>query len=98
LEATLVGNLGKLALDREEWNEARELCNQARFLAYEIRRQELIASNQYHLSQIHEAEGHEDLALPIAEEALKIFERLQHRNLAEVREMVAWLKGKIPPP
>jgi hypothetical protein len=34
-----------------------------------------------------------DLALPLAQEALKIYERLQHRDLAEVRELVERLSA-----
>jgi dihydrodipicolinate synthase/N-acetylneuraminate lyase len=33
-----------------------------------------------------------DLALPLAQEALKIYERLQHKDLAEARELVERLK------
>jgi hypothetical protein len=50
----------------------------------------LILLAQYDLERAHEheAKGRADLALPLAQEALKIYERLQHRDLAEVRELV----------
>jgi len=44
------------------------------------------------VARAHEAEGRADLALPLAEEALKIYERLQHKDLAEVRELVERLQ------
>lgn len=60
-----------------------------------IDRDDLIADQEYVLARMWEAEGRADLALPLAQEALKIYERWQHRNLTEVRELVERLK---PPP
>jgi tetratricopeptide (TPR) repeat protein len=93
-QATFIGNLGELALDREQWAEARKWCEQAFSLAREVGRLDLVASNQYHLARVWEAEGRADLALPLAQEALKIHERLQHKDLAEARELVERLRGK----
>jgi tetratricopeptide (TPR) repeat protein len=87
-------NLGGLALDRGEWVEARKWFEQGLALAKEVGRQELIAGAQYGLARVEEAEGRVDLALPLAQEALRIYERLQHKDLAEVRELVERLKGK----
>lgn len=39
-----------------------------------------------------EAEGRADLALPLAQEALRIYERLQHLRLAAARELVERLR------
>jgi tetratricopeptide (TPR) repeat protein len=94
-EIEITGNLGELALDRKQWTEARKWFEQQLPLAKEVGRQELIAHAQYGLARVNEAEGRADLALPLAQEALKIYERLQHRDLAEARELVERLK---PPP
>jgi tetratricopeptide (TPR) repeat protein len=93
--ATRSGNLGALALDREQWAEARKWFEQALPLAKEVGRQEMIAQAQYGLARVHEAEGRADLALPLAQEALKIYERLQHKDVAAARELVERLR---PPP
>jgi tetratricopeptide (TPR) repeat protein len=97
-QAYISGNLGELALDREQWAEARKWFEQELPLAKEVGRVELIAHAQYGLARVHEAEGRADLALPLAQEALKIFERLQPRDLAEVRELVERLREKVPSP
>jgi len=49
---------------------------------------ELIAHAQYGLARINEAKESASLALPLAQESLKIYERLQHRDLAKVRGFV----------
>jgi Tetratricopeptide repeat len=69
---------------------------QALPLAKELGRLDLIANSKFGLARVHEAEGRADLALPLAQEALKIYERLQHKDLAEVWELVERLKA--PPP
>jgi tetratricopeptide (TPR) repeat protein len=97
-QANYSGNLGELALDREQWAEARQWFEQALPQAREVGRVELIAYAQYGLAHVWEAEGRADRALPLAQEALKIFERLQHKDLAEARELVERLQGKQPPP
>ncbi|MDH4137939.1 MAG: tetratricopeptide repeat protein, partial [Anaerolineae bacterium] len=97
-QAIYTGNLGDFALDREQWAEARQWYEQALPLAREVGRVELIAQAQYGLACVWEAEGRADLALPLAQEALKIYERLQHMDLTEARELVEKLRGKHPPP
>jgi tetratricopeptide (TPR) repeat protein len=89
--ATYAKNLGWLALDRGEWTEAYKWFEQALKLANEIGRLELIAGAQYGLASVHAGEGHTDLALPLAQEALKIYERLHYRELAQVREFTETL-------
>jgi tetratricopeptide (TPR) repeat protein len=96
-KATCCGNLGELALEREKWAEARKWYEQALPLAREIGRVDLISGAQYGLACVWEAEGRADLALSLAQEALKICERLQHKDLAETRELVERLRGKQPP-
>ncbi len=97
-QPTYVGSLGKLALERQRWSEARDLYERQLSIARECGRVEGIAEAQYGLARVHEAEGRADLALPLAQEALKIYERLQHRDLAEVREWVERLRKVAPPP
>ncbi|TEU13362.1 MAG: tetratricopeptide repeat protein [Anaerolineales bacterium] len=97
-QADSMGNLGQLALDREQWAEARQWFEQALSLAREVGRVEIIAQAQYGLARVWEAEGRADLALPLAQEALEIYERLQSRGLAEARELVERLRGRQPPP
>jgi len=97
LEANYMGSLGELALDREQWAKARKWCEQELPLAKEVGRQELVADAQYGLARVNEAEGRADLALPLAQDALKIYKRLQHRKLAAARELVERLKQPPPP-
>jgi tetratricopeptide (TPR) repeat protein len=94
-QATLFNNFGRLACDRKQWAEARMWCEQAITLAKEFRKQELIARAQYGLACVEEAERRADLALPLAQESLKIHERLQHRELAVVRELVKRLEKQV---
>jgi tetratricopeptide (TPR) repeat protein len=86
------GRLGRLAHARSQWMEARRWFEQELMLGKEVNRLDLIAHAQYGLARVHEAEGHADLALPLAQDALKIYERLQHRDLAEARELVERLQ------
>lgn len=97
-QAYISGNLGRLAFDREQWAEARQWFEQALALAHEVGRVDLIVGVQYDLARVWEAEGRADLALPLAQEALAIYERLQHRDLAAVRELVERLQGKHASP
>jgi tetratricopeptide (TPR) repeat protein len=93
--AVLNGRLGWLAIDRGNWTEARELFEEELFLAREIGWQDSIAEAQYGLARVHEAQGQPDLALPLAQEALAIEERLHSADLPEVQEMVERLKKKM---
>jgi tetratricopeptide (TPR) repeat protein len=97
-QSDVAGNLGELALDRQQWTEAHKWFEQELALAKDIGRVELIAQAQYGLARVWEAEGRADLALPLAQEALKIYERLQHKDLAAARGLVERLRGKTPPP
>jgi len=94
----MLADLGELAIERERWGEAREWFEKILSLARETNYTWSNAQAQYGLARVYEAEGRADLALPLAQEALKIYERLQHRNMAEARELVERLKGKQPPP
>ena len=68
--------------------EAREWFEKALKVANELGLNWLIAQARYGLARVYHAEGRADLALPLAQEALKIYERLQHRDLAAGRELV----------
>lgn len=86
-------NLGRNAINRGRWAEAREWFEREGPLAREIARQDLIAGSQYGLARMHEREGRFDLALPMACEALAIYEKLHHRDVQAARELVERLKG-----
>jgi tetratricopeptide (TPR) repeat protein len=88
IQAILCGNLGELALERDNWDEADIWFEKQFPLAEEVGSIDLIAQSQFGLARVHEAEGRADSALPLAQEALKIYKRLQHRDLAKVRELV----------
>ncbi|MGH7599693.1 MAG: tetratricopeptide repeat protein [bacterium] len=88
LQAYISGYLGSLALDRQQSVEARQWFEQGFALAQEVGYVEPIAQAQYGLACVWEAEGRPDLALPLAQDALAIYERLQHRDLAATRELV----------
>ncbi|MGD0339517.1 MAG: tetratricopeptide repeat protein [Bacteroidota bacterium] len=94
-QATYMCNLGNLAFDRKQWAEVHKWCEQALALAKEVGRQDLVAINQNRLACVYEAEGRADLALPLAQEALKIYERLQHKELTTARELVNKLSQKF---
>lgn len=94
-QASRMTNLGELALARERWSDAFTWFKQAFEFAQEVGRQDEIARIKKGLARVHEAEGHADLALPLAQDAIKIYERLQHRNLAETRELVDRLEKKM---
>jgi uncharacterized protein HemY len=94
IQAILSGNLGELALERDEWAEALSWFERQLPLAQEVGSVDLIAQAQYGPARVHEAEGRADLALPLAQDALKIYEQLQHRYLAEVWELVERLKAE----
>jgi tetratricopeptide (TPR) repeat protein len=91
-QAELAGHFGKIALSSEQWADARKWFEQALALGKEIGEVRKIADIEWNLAAVHEKERRTDLALPLATETLKIYERLQHKDLAEVREFVKKLK------
>jgi tetratricopeptide (TPR) repeat protein len=94
-QATYIGSLALIALDRQQWAEARQWFEQALPLAREVGRVDVIASAQHGLARVWEKEDRPDLALPLAQEALAIRERLQHRDLAVTRELVQRLTAAV---
>jgi tetratricopeptide (TPR) repeat protein len=95
IQTTNVGNLGLLAIDRQRWVEAKQWFEQELPLAREVARAELIAQAQHGLARVWEEEGRPDLALPLAQEALAIYERLQHSNVSVTRELVQKLTAAV---
>jgi tetratricopeptide (TPR) repeat protein len=87
-QASVNSYLGELNVERKRWSEARKLFELALPIAKEVGRVELIARIRYGLACVYEAEGHTGLALPLAKEALAIYERLQHMKLRESRALV----------
>ncbi len=81
--ATRTGNLAELALDRQDWHAAERLAMEALALAKGVGRLELIASDHYRLAEALRQQQRAAEALPHAQEAVKIFTRLRHRDLAE---------------
>jgi tetratricopeptide (TPR) repeat protein len=94
-EAECIDGLGRLELLRQRWLEAREWFERALMLSKVVRSVQLRARAQYGLACVEEAEGHADLALPLAQEALKIYGRLQYKDLVKARELVERLKKAI---
>jgi tetratricopeptide (TPR) repeat protein len=94
IQASVISYLGELYTEQRYWSEARKWFERAIPMSKEIGRVELIARIKYGLASVQEAEGRTDLALPLAEEALKIYDRLQHKDLAKARELVEMLKKR----
>lgn len=95
IQAYISGNLGLLALNRKRWTEARKWYEKELPLAQEVGRQDLIASAKRGVARVHEEEGHPDLALPLAQEALVIYERLRHGKLEDTLQLVKRLIEKV---
>jgi tetratricopeptide (TPR) repeat protein len=91
-QASIHSYLGELNVERRRWSEAHKSFERAMPMAKEVGRVELIARIQYGLACVHEATGRADLALPLAQEALTIYERLQHMSLAATRDLVKRLQ------
>ncbi len=88
IQVSVSSYLGELNIEQNRLPEARTWFEHALPMSKEVGRVEVIARIQYGLAYVQEAEGHADLALPLAQEALKIYERLQHGDLAEVQKLV----------
>ncbi len=94
-QATVAGNLGLLSINQERWTEAREWYEKELSLAQELGQQQLISDAKRGLARVYEEEGRFNLALPLAQEALDIDERLRQSNLMAARELVERLFKKV---
>lgn len=94
--AVLFSSLVRLAVVRQRWEEAREWLDKALLVGSEVGRRDLIAHTQHSLALVYEAEGRPDLALPMAQEALIIREKLRLEEASRsTRKLIERLKKKI---
>lgn len=93
-QANWSGNLGRLAWDLGRPAEALRWYERELALAQEVGRLTLVAQAQDGLAQVLEGEKRYAEALPLAEEALRIRERLRQRDLDWTRRLVARLREK----
>jgi tetratricopeptide (TPR) repeat protein len=84
--------LAFLMIEQGRFSEARKWAEGSLDLATHVGRKDFIGLANYALAKIHEAEGRKDLALPLAEEAAMILERLRHTSLPNARHLVMRLK------
>lgn len=94
IQASVSHYLGELNLDRKKWSQAGKWFERAMPMAKEVGRVELIAHIQTGLAYVHESEGNVEAAFMLAEEALQIYERLQHKKVREVRGLVERLEKR----
>lgn len=88
-------NLGKLALDQKNWPQACKWFEDVLTLGNDIGRIDLMALGNEGLAYVYEAEGKAVQALSLAQAALTTYEKLRHRNLAEVRDLLKRLTVKL---
>ena len=94
-QAAIYSRLGELAFHMKQLVDERNLFEKELTLALEVGRQDFVAQAQYRLAHVEEAEGHADLALPLAQDALKIYQRLQAPEALDVRQLVERLEKKM---
>ncbi len=87
--AIVTGSLAGLALERDDWPNAEALARDALPLSEKLGRLELIASDAGGLAQALLGQGKKEEALPYAQRAVEIYEKLAHPDLASARELVA---------
>lgn len=92
-QAIATGSLALLALECKDYPQARAWLAQAMLLDQIIERQDMIGSSKYWLAQVCEAESKRDEALSLAQEAVAIYARLGHRNLAAAQAFLARLQA-----
>jgi len=87
--ATYTGNLAELALNRTDWLAAEHLAIEALVLSKDAGRLLLIAANHHTLAEALRQQQRAAEALPHAQEAVAIYTRLRHPNLAEAEATLA---------
>jgi tetratricopeptide (TPR) repeat protein len=80
--ATYTGNLGELALDREQWSEAERLSREALNMAEDVGRKELVASNSWRLAKALARQGRGSEGCCHAERAIAIYIELRSPALS----------------
>jgi tetratricopeptide (TPR) repeat protein len=95
VEVACIGNLGELSLDRAQWTDALKWFELEFMLAKEIGRVSLVAHGQLGLALASEAQEQLEFALPLAQAALKTYEKLQHKDLERVRTLIDRLEEGI---
>jgi len=97
IQPAFCGNLGLLALARDRPQVARPWFERELALAQAVGRQDEIARAQSGLAEVLEAEGRHAAALPLAQQALQIRQRLRDRSLAFSQQQVARLQQHLAP-
>jgi tetratricopeptide (TPR) repeat protein len=95
LQATMTGNLGAVALDRNRLQAAHHWYERQLALALELGRYDVKASAQTGRALVLAREGRHADALPLAEEALSIRQRLRERTLDETQQLVQHLRQQV---
>ncbi|MEW5938892.1 MAG: tetratricopeptide repeat protein, partial [Chloroflexota bacterium] len=90
-----LNNLGRLYLATGQWKKAQESFEQSLKLAQSNGLLSSASDAQYGLARVFEKDGRKDLALPLAQGALKIYARVHHRALVELRGFVESLEHKL---
>lgn len=94
-EASYACSLALVMLSRRHLGEARKLIEASLPLAREVGRRDLIAASQFALAKLNEVEGLPQLALPLAVDAVSIFERLGDARCTDAKKYVEHLNTKI---
>lgn len=95
LQAIITGNLGAVALDRDRLQAAHHWYKRQLALALELGRSDVKASAQTGCALVLAREGRPADALPLAEEALSIRQRLRERTLEETQQLVHHLRQQV---
>jgi tetratricopeptide (TPR) repeat protein len=95
LQAVITGNLGAVALDRNRLQVAHHWYQRQLALALELGRADVKASAQTGCALVLAREGRHADALPLAEEALSIRQRLRERTLEETQQLVHHLRQQV---
>jgi tetratricopeptide (TPR) repeat protein len=88
-------NIADVMLKQKHISEAGKLYKQAIPLAQKVGRIDLIARGKCGLAFVWEAKGREDKALPLAKDGLELYQRLQHPNIQQAKDLVARMEKKI---
>jgi tetratricopeptide (TPR) repeat protein len=87
--ATYTSNLANLAIDREQWGEAKDRARTALALAETPGDQDLLAATCCHLSRAVLHQGQPEAGRLFAQRAVDIYERLRSPNIDHARQVLA---------